>query len=270
MNQRANYQPTSNPYTADLLKPHDDKLKMALEFGTQNTSDTGDAFVTDPGATPTINSINARMGMLEVQANEDIIEPRGTTFLLPEWSEFTENPAVGGARVMCIYAHLLLRDSAVGEEAVALLVLAGEDLIGNAPAVPLSAIAIATAQSMGSDVEGQEANAVALEWVNGGGGGQDVLNSIHQWGTSLYIRLFCLGDTDKETECEVFLSRDGLTWTPAFALEIDESLRRIGLGMLGSGLAWLDWVRVYDYPVTGFSPGGLFLPLAPLTGNRRF
>ena len=50
-----------------------------------------------------------------------------------------------------------------------------------------------------------------------------------------------------------------------------EACRRVGLGILGvPGMAWLDWVRVYSYPVESIIGGGLFQPFPPLTGDRRY
>lgn len=273
-----NYQDTSSPYSADLLAPHDVGIQKILEFGTETTLDSGDAFTGSLGFS-TVNSVNARVGMLEVQQlNSGVTKENGvagSTFLLPEWSSYPPSPFFGSApddpRVICIYAHLLKREANVQdpEEDTALLMLAGEDFVGDVSIIQSTGIGL-----IGDAPEdGAEGGLTIKQWSNGTGVEATSEDTNVLWGSNLYIRLIAIGDDTKETDVGIDVSRDGLTWTHIVDTQVlanGEAMRRIGLGYTGgTGVAWLDWVRVYAYPVAG-DVDGLLQPLAPLTGARRY
>jgi len=271
-----NYQPTSAPYSADNLGPHDEGLALAIEFGTDVTAETGQAFVTSDAGGAGTPSINARLGMLQfTQDSADPDSMAGTTFLIPPWSTYDESPVLGpDAKVIVVYAHFLCNEMAFGdaEDSHALLVLADEDFVGNVDNEDCTAIAI---RGSGED-EGVEADALIQVYGNGAGQQPSDEEEKTRWGTNLYVRLIIVGDTaeEKESEAGLWLSRDGLTWTPAgeFQIQASGSFRRIGIGYVGTnGTCWLDWLRIYNYRLTGAGQEEqIFQPPLPLTGGRRF
>lgn len=269
-----NYQPTSAPYNADNLKPHDAQLVWMREFGTETTENTGEAFSGNP-LVATVNKIDARTGYLEVKQNSedaDDTSVNGTTFLLPKWSDYPPTPIFGTGpddpRVICLYAHLLLAEGDNFDgPASAQLILAPEDFVGNVGAIGCAGIGPVM------DNQPQEDSVAITGW--NAGAGQIPTNAVQVplWGSNIYLRLLIAGDDFKESELTAHISRDGLSWTALADLQVPGNgnpMRRVGMGMIGGqGFGWLDWVRVYSFPLTGVN-AGLTIPPFPLTGDRRY
>jgi hypothetical protein len=244
----------------------------AREFGTETTENTGNSFSGELGAA-TINRVDARTGFLEISqlngdADEDSIN--GTTFLFPEWSSFPPSPIFGDQpddpRAICLYAHVLLKENLPFDGPTqGMLMLAGESFTGDVGNQQCTGIGIA------GDNSPEEHSATVLEWQNGAGSEPQGETAPH-WGSNLYFRVVMLGDDTKETDYISWISRDGLSWS-GFAggsvLADGEACRRVGLGISSPGIAYLDWMRIYAYPLAGES-GGFLTPDFPLTGDRRY
>lgn len=264
-----NYQPTSAPYSADNLPVHETDLAWVREFGTETTEATGQAFSTSGAST--VNTVNGRMGMLECLQDADSETMSGTTFLIPPWSTYADSPILGpDSKAICLIAHFFLPEANLidPESPTALLILAAEDFVGNVDSNDVSAVAI-------RGRSGREADAIFQNYGNGAGSDPTNDDEVEQWGTDLYVRLVITGDVaeEKESEALLWLARDGLSWTPTSSGQItaDGTFRRIGLGVTGGpGKAWLDWVRIYNYPLAAISEQGVLSPPLPLTGGRRF
>ncbi len=277
MTMNQNYQPTSAPYSADNLDPHDPGLVWSKEFGTNTTADTGQAFNTsDSSGAPTM-TVDARLGMLKCEQNgEDPDSMAGSTFLLPEWESFAESPALGpDNRLMLVHAHLLLQEVHPGDPngTHAMLVMGSENFVGNVDDIGPTSVSIRHAEGG----EATPASVIVDYWgANADNSPTDTFEN-DLWGTNLYIRMLIgqnISDLGKESEMGLFLSQDGISWTLAQSLQVgnDGAMRRIGLGVYGApGTALLDWVRVYDYALESFSQeSGVFRPNYPLIGGRRF
>lgn len=277
MNMNRNYQPTSAPYTANNLNPHDKDLAWVKEFGTNTTSDVGDIFTTTDTATAEM-SIDARLGMLMCdQRGADPDTMSGSTFLIPPWESYAESPAFGpDQKFIFLFAHLLLQETngVDPSDTNAHLVLAGEDFVGNVDSKFASAVTIEPNQ----DTVGEEAAAAWETWGSGMDSDPTGSDPRDKWGTDLYIRMLIgqdMTDLGKESDMGLFYSRDGLSWTnPEISSQIvaDSPLRRVGLGVSSAaGTALLDWVRIYNYPLSGTNQeSGTILPPFPVIGGRRF
>lgn len=269
----SNYQPTSAPYSADNLPAHDEDIAWIKEFGTETTEATGQAFTASP-ATPTINTVNARMGMLECRQGADGAEfMSGTTFLIPPWSTYAEG-SVPELRTICLMAHFLLAEQNLfdPDDVRALLILAAEDFVGDVSGQDVTAIAIRTPGGLEAGVE---ASAVLQSYANGAGALPTTEVEYTRWGTSLYVRLLIIGDVaeEKESEMTLWTSRNGSSWSMQSQPQVtaEGAFRRIGLGVSGAaGTAWLDWVRIYNYRLQSVSAEGALTPQLPLTGGRLF
>jgi len=274
MSDDRNFQATSAPYSADNLRVHDKDLVFAKEFGTQTTSDAGDAFTTDSvNLDNNTNSINARMGMLEsLNADNNAPEsPRGTTFEVPGPDAYPTSPIAfdPNLRIYTMFAHLLLPQTTFSDpdSSVGYLILAGDGFVGNVPNAPFMAVGI---RPEGSPNEGEEAEALVLEYNNGGDGNNPTSQEESEhWGTNLYIRLGLIQDVTKQSvDAEIDLSRDGITWTRQDGRFGDFQVTRVGIATSGTTAVWLDWVRTYSHVIT--SVGQALVPPQPLTGGRRF
>lgn len=268
-----NYQPTSAPYNADNLKPHDTQLVWSREFGTETTEDTGQPFNGLPGES-TVDTINARTGFLQcdqlsTEADEDSVN--GTTFLTPPLSSFPPSPVFGDGpdapRAIVLFAHLLFKEAPEGGPSAAMLMLAGESFVGNVSGTQAFGVGIV------ADAIPEESSAIISAWGDGAGQEPESETAPH-WGSNLYFRCFIVGNDDKESDTVIWASRDGLTWTMindgSQIMASGEPFRRVGIGITGGqGIGYLDWVRIYSYPVTGVQ-GQMFLPEFPLTGDRRY
>lgn len=272
------YQPTSAPYNADNLKPHDTDLVWTQEFGTETTENVGQSFVTSDAGGSSQNIVDARTGMLQVRSvAPDPDSMTGTTFLIPPWSTYAESPIIGPqGKAIMLFAHFLLPESNVDDPAgtAALLVLAAEDFVGFVDGKNCSAVAIKGSEN--PDI-GEEADILIQSYGNGADDSPTDEEDRQHWGTNLYIRMLIVTDTtdeEKESDAFVWSSRDGLSWTLLGNVQItaDGQFRRIGLGISGAaGMAALDWVRIYSYPLSGFQEdGGVFTPVFPVTGDRRY
>lgn len=274
MSDDRNYQATSAPYSADNLKVHDAGLVFAKEFGTQTTADAGDAFTTDAGDTAeSDNSINARMGMLEVSSVDDSISaPRGTTFEIPPLSAYPTSPLFQDPtiRAYTLTAHLLLaemNEGGVTDNTEALVVLAGDGFVGSVPNAPFIGVGM---NPEGGAEQGNEHNAISVEFENGGDNGATFIGQSLEWGSNLYIRLLISGSTEKDAaDVSVSIGRDGMTWTQQESLQANFAITRCGISIQDVGRVWLDWVRTYSYIVTAVDNDAL-VPYPPLTGGRRF
>lgn len=275
MSDDRNYQATSAPYSADNLKVHDKNLVFTREFGTNITDQAGDAFTTDSvDVTDNANSINSRMAMLETVSVDPSApnSPRGTTFEVPPADVYSTSPLAGdpNIRFYTMYAHLLAAESTLGEPdaSTAYLILADDGFVGNVPNAPFNAIAIRP--EGGGPNFGEEAENLIMEFANGGDGLNPTQTEIHShWGTNVYIRLVIIQDVTKQSnDTEVWLSRDGMTWTHLESLTGDFNINRVGIATSGQGRVWLDWLRTYDYVIDFVGPS--LIPAPPLTGGRRF
>jgi len=272
-------QATSAPYSLDVLDSHDDGLVFAKEFGTNVTGNLGDAFQTTGGISiPANAAIDARLGMLEVQSFvpdiQTFAEPRGRTFVTPDWATYPTSPLVEDeGSLIVIFAHVIYRfDQNVGTLANNFvdLVLGPLALVGNAPTIPFATCSIQSGGDMGANNR-QESNVVTAEWLNGPAG-PSVEMIGDNWGGDVYWRLIAVGGVGKETEVfSVSVSRSGLNWVDLGQLEVggSDEMRRIGLAV--RGLAWgaLDWVRIYTY-VAVDQDNTIFIPAPPKTGGRLF
>jgi len=273
VNARLNYQATSAPYSADNLKPHDKDLAWTMEFGTETTEATGDAFNTTDSGGPAKVTVNARMGMLQcVQDSDDPDTMSGSSFLLPPWSTWGDSPALGpDVKSIVLMAHVLLSETNIDDPSGTngFLLLAAEDFVGNVDSEDCTTVGI-----LGGFEE--EASFHVANYGSGAGQPPTDEGDVEAWGTNLYFRLMILGDVDEEKQSEAFVwvSRDGLSWTFIDQTQISGNggLRRVGLGVTGApGVALLDWVRIYNYPLAGFDEdGGVLEPPMPITGGRLF
>jgi hypothetical protein len=279
MSNGQNYQPTSAPYTADLLKPHDKNLVWLKEFGTNTTHNVGENFQTADAGGPVKLSVNARLGMLQsIQDGGEGTTMAGTSYLIPPWSSYPPSPLDPAVAAVCLFGHFLLADSNIDdpEETRGLLVFGAEDFVGNVDAKTCTTIEIASAPGGAVSSQGEEATLVVSQF--GAGAGQDPTSTITfpHWGTNLYVRMMILGDVAeaKQAESVVWISRDGISWTVIefVSIEADGPLRRIGVGTRGGpATAYLDWLRIYSYAIEGSTgDGAVLVPTLPLTGDRRY
>ncbi len=271
-----NYQPTSAPYTADNLKPHDKDLAWVKEFGTNTTQNIGETFITSDAGGPPEISVNARLGMLQnIQGNADPDTMAGSTFLIPPWSSYPPTIFEPQVAAICLFAHFLLADSNMDdpEASTAALVFGAEDFVGNVDAKRCSVVGIGTGEGLNF---GQPAAALLAQFGLGAGFDPTDDERVSHWGTSLYVRAMILGDVAeaKQSEGIVWVSRDGMSWTllDFFDVVADGPFRRIGLATLGgASTGYLDWVRIYNYPLEGIkSEESVLVPPLPITGDRRF
>jgi hypothetical protein len=254
-------------------------LVFAKEFGTQTTTNAGEGFTTDAAEpTPAKNSVNARVGMLETLSNDgvDIDGARGTTFEVPAYDAYRPQTLQAlpdpDFRLYTLYAHLLLAEHILEgdpDDTIGHLILAGDGFAGSVPNAPFASIGIQPPVSGAAD--GEEDNLKVLEYNNGGDNDPTAETTVLHWGSNLYIRLGVSGIIGKEfMEGEVWVSRDGLTWTHQNFLAGDFALTRVGVGVQGIGRVWLDWVRTYNWTLAEEPVDGKLVPYPPLTGGRRF
>lgn len=272
----ANLQPTSSPYSADLLRPHDRELAWVKEFGTNTTEDVGDAFETNFASTgDPLALVEARFGTLAIStmsiASDTV--PKGRSFLIPPWSTYKDAPVLGvpGLKMIVIYAHMYLfqeADDSAGTNNSAGFILSTEDLIGTAPTEPFMQFNIKPVAPIVLGVR-PEHNLQMEEWNIGGAGMNPnpfVVNPA--WGSNLYFQVITIGDGVKFASCICSISRDGITWTNVGTFGFPGVLRRVGLSITGREIAGLDWVRIYNYPA--ITADNIFEPPPPATGSRLF
>lgn len=270
-----NYQPTSAPYNADNLKPHDKDLVWLKEFGTNTTQNTGEGFNTGDSGGPPKMSINARLGMLqEIQDGADAETMAGSTFLIPPWSSYPPTVFEPQVAAICLFGHILLADSNMDdpESSSCGLVFGAEDFVGNVDAKNASIVGLTTEATP----FGAPASTVLAQFGTGAGAPPTDDQQAPFWGTDLYIRMLLVGDVAeaKQSEGIVWVSQNGLSWTllDLFDIVADGPLRRIGLATLGAQTtAYLDWLRIYAYRLEGLTAEeAVLVPTLPVTGDRRF
>jgi len=283
-------QQTSTPYSLDALQPRDAGLLWAKEFGTNVTSDVGEAFDASAAVEPPpVRSIDARYGMLALNnfpPYEDdagqVYEPRGASFefdflnLVPV-QNFANIFGGESARVAVLYAHFLLaEESGVNEPSDqanvgAGLALGTAAMVGDDPLTPFYFFR-ASAPAFLSPRPAPLCQ--GLDYFNGGGAlpspGADLT-----LGTDVYLRLVLtsLAAKPEITFGYAAWSAKGLSWESGlFEWGLDGTLGRIGFFATGPCAGMLDWVRVYDYPLVD-STAGLYWTLTPPatpTGSRLF
>ncbi len=272
-----NEQQKAGPYSPDVLNVHDKDLLWVREFGTEVTTETGDKFTTNAGASNVEALIDARLGMLNVNSDGSGVEaPRGSTFLFatPEqWQAFPESPELGpGTIAVVMYAHTLYKDRADGGavgsgQSFADLILGSEDLIGEAVNSPLIACGIS-----GSDTLGGEPVPINVDTYNlGGDNGPTESDTANDWGSNVYWRILMVTQQPafKTTSVVVDVSTGGLAWQNVATTSLDNLVTRVGLGVRCVANGMLDWARLYSWVIEE-AQGDYILPRPPETGGRMF
>jgi len=265
-----NEQATSAPYAQDNLATHDFALVWAREFGTETTTNVGDAV--QAGAIDEAEaSINARLGMLQVSTLGNSPESaitRGRNFVTPEWGTYPLSPLFGfDIRTIMIYAHTFMsqtEESAPNDTEYVDLLLGGIDFVGEVAAEPFSTCSIRFPSTAGLTIAQPDAN--VEDWADGVSPEGPAVGVA--WGNGLYWRILAATDGLKETDLIVDVSRDGIGWTQLGQFVLAEPLRRIGLGCRGLCTGLLDWCRIYVSPFDDFD--SYFLPRPPKTGGRLY
>lgn len=264
-------QQTSVPYSADVLQPHDTDLFFAVELGTNVTQNAGEPFNTQAVVTENARTaVDGRLGMLRCwidpdQGDTPSDSPRGSTYLIPDWSNLPPSPALA-VPTIAIFAHLINLDASfAGSGSESGVVFGGLGLVGDVPAE------IFTTTGLSRQLSPLDPwNMIAAYWGSGGGGGAPDFDNVSiSFGQNLYVRALCFYDPKgDETEiASIAISRDGLGWWECGSGEVPGLLRRVGVYQRQDGFGALDWIRVYNWPLASIA--GPLLP-QPQTGGRLF
>lgn len=278
-------QATSNPYSANVLAPHDVGLLGALEFGTNLATDVGVFFDWDSGVIGGYQaSIDARLAMLSIRASLDgDVAPRGQSFpLLPpsEWPLIVGGPFAGQPGAV-LYVHQYLRQhfttfpatpAAAVENRAGVMIGYPSNLSGIVLAVSQNTFAASIIAPQ--PIVGPPPVIVptilfdAWSYIAGVPTGQ----SQGPNGAAERFWRFAMVAEPTETEIEVFAagSRDGLGWQECAQGECQvPDLLALSLGAYvraGGNTCLLDWARLYRLP-ENFDPAN---PVYPDTGGRLF
>lgn len=286
------YQQNHNPYSPDVLDPHDTNLLWSRDWANQRVSELGEPFIyepDDPQPVPDVNAtVNARAGALRIFWSEEVDDsrlPRGRSFLLPDWTQgpplYPNVPEAGGVwgAVFMAKVRNVLPFAVAGLDPVewrtAGLSFGNIHMVGRCDGgggqgtTELAMMELAPNNDfVNPPVPGPPELSQGPGKVYGGyfaTATDPIAESFISppFADTVYVRVVMLwSDKEPETEGLAFISRDGQHWIPWGTFDVEGDgvdpattvLRRVGAHIRGEGpVCEVDWMRLYKLSFPQFT-----------------